>query len=238
MKSLTLSNNRLGWLPVIVIALTALLPMLSHYLNDTQLWGSLPAPISKQLVYQPLTLGVAWAFLMVLCKTRPEVFKTYFKRGKINAAITPVPQVGINPKKGENWKHVGWNFTIVISVITAAVIYFSTPKINYQQLLLHLPFAIVFALINSFVEEIITRLGVVVSLKDKVPDKTIALISGALFGVVHYWGTPGGFGGVLLAGFLGWLLAKSILETKGIFWAWFIHFIQDVIIIAALLSSI
>jgi uncharacterized protein len=33
-----------------------------------------------------------------------------------------------------------------------------------------------------------------------------------------------------LAGFLGWLLAKSIVETRGIFWAWFIHFLQDVII--------
>lgn len=238
MKSLTLSNNRLGWLPVMVIALTALLPILSHFLNTTQLWGSLPAPISKQLVYQPLTLCIALAFLLILNKVRPITFKTYFKRGKLNAAITPVPQVGINPKKSENWKHVGWNFTIVISVITAAVVYFTTPKINYQQLLLHLPFAIVFALINSFVEEIITRFGVVVSLKDKVPENTIALISGALFGIVHYWGTPGGFGGVLLAGFLGWILAKSILETKGIFWAWFIHFIQDVIIIAALLSTI
>lgn len=238
MKSLTLINNRLGWLPVIVIALTALLPILSHYLNAAQLWGSLPAPISKQLVYQPLTLCIALTFLLILNKARPTTFKTYLKRGKLNAAITPVPQVGINPKKGENWKNVGWNFTIVISVITAAVIYFTTPKINYQQLLLHLPFVLVFALINSFVEEIITRFGVVVSLKDKVPERTIALISGALFGIVHYWGTPGGFGGVLLAGFLGWLLAKSILETKGIFWAWFIHFIQDVIIIAALLGSI
>lgn len=238
MKSLTLSNNRLGWLPVMVIALTALLPILSHYLNATQLWGSLPAPISKQLVYQPLTMCITLAFLLILSKTRPTTFKTYFKRGKLNAAITPVPQVGIKPKKGENWKHVGWNFTIVISVITAGLIYFTTPKINYQHLLLHLPFVLVFALINSFVEEIITRFGVVVTLKDKVPERTIALISGALFGIVHYWGTPGGFGGVLLAGFLGWLLAKSILETKGIFWAWFIHFIQDVIIIAALLSTI
>jgi membrane protease YdiL (CAAX protease family) len=237
MKSLTLSHSRLGWLPAIVIAFTALLPILSHYLNDASLWESLPAPISKQLIYQPLTLGVAWVFLVLLCKARPEVLKTYFKKGQLNAAVTPAPMVGINPKKGQTWKYVGWNFTIVISVVTAAVIYLSTPKINYQQLLLHLPIAVGFALINSFVEEIITRLGVVVSLKDKIPDSSIAIFSGLLFGTVHYWGTPGGFGGVLLAGFLGWLLAKSILETKGIFWAWFIHFCQDVIIISALLSS-
>lgn len=237
MNSLAFTRKKIGLLPMLVIAFTALLPMLSHFLNGISLWESLPAPISKQLIYQPLTLAVAWVFLIVLCKARPEVLKTYFKKGQPNAAVTPAPMIGINPKKGQTWKHIGWNFTIVISVVTAAVIFFSSPEINYQQLLLHLPIAVGFALINSFVEETITRLGVVVSLKDKIPDSSIAILSGVLFGTVHYWGTPGGFGGVLLAGFLGWLLAKSILETKGIFWAWLIHFCQDVIIISALLSS-
>ncbi|MFT6005009.1 MAG: hypothetical protein ACI8UQ_002153, partial [Bacteroidia bacterium] len=53
---------------------------------------------------------------------------------------------------------------------------------------------------------------------------------------VHYFGTPGGIIGVIVAGFLGWFLAKSILETKGFFWAWFIHFLQDVVIITAMLA--
>ena len=38
----------------------------------------------------------------------------------------------------------------------------------------------------------------------------------ALFGGVHWFGVPGGIGGVALAGFLGGLLAKSIVETRGI----------------------
>jgi len=88
---------------------------------------------------------------------------------------------------------------------------------------------------NSFVEEIITRLAVVVVLKDILKDRAIPFVSALIFGTVHYWGNPGGLLGVIVAGFLGWLLAKSILETKGIFWAWLIHFLQDVIIISALL---
>lgn len=36
--------------------------------------------------------------------------------------------------------------------------------------------------------------------------------------------------GVLLAGFLAYELGKSMLETKGFFWAWFIHFLRDVLI--------
>ena len=50
----------------------------------------------------------------------------------------------------------------------------------------------------------------------------------AYFGILHFYGVPYGVVGVLLAGFLGWLLAKSMLETRGLFWAWFIHFWQDV----------
>ena len=33
---------------------------------------------------------------------------------------------------------------------------------------------------------------------------------------------------------LGWLLARSMVETRGLFWAWFIHFCQDVIIFSFL----
>ena len=72
--------------------------------------------------------------------------------------------------------------------------------------------------------------------KDLLSDRAIAMLSGALFGSIHFFGIPGGVTGVIVAVFLGWLLCKSILETKGIFWAWFIHFLQDVIIFSALLS--
>jgi hypothetical protein len=50
----------------------------------------------------------------------------------------------------------------------------------------------------------------------------------AYFGIAHFYGVPYGVVGVLLAGFLGWILAKSMQETRGLFWAWFIHFWQDV----------
>jgi hypothetical protein len=33
-----------------------------------------------------------------------------------------------------------------------------------------------------------------------------------------------------MATFLGWILGKSMLETRGFWWAWFIHFLQDVMI--------
>ena len=36
--------------------------------------------------------------------------------------------------------------------------------------------------------------------------------------------------GVVLDWLLGWILAGSMLETRGLWWAWWIHFLQDVVI--------
>ena len=82
-------------------------------------------------------------------------------------------------------------------------------------------------------EEVITRLGIVVAFKNVLSDRAIPFVSATVFGVVHYWGLPGGLPGVMASGFLAWFLAKSILETNGIFWAWIIHFVQDIIIFTA-----
>ena len=67
----------------------------------------------------------------------------------------------------------------------------------------------------------------------------LILLSAIIFGLVHFGGMPHGIIGMLMAGFLGWFLAKSIVETEGIFWAWLIHFIQDIVIyIGFMLTSI
>ena len=55
-------------------------------------------------------------------------------------------------------------------------------------------------------------------------------ITTVFFGLGHFYGVPNGVPGVLLSSFLGWFLGKSLLETKGFFWAWLLHFLPDVII--------
>ena len=82
----------------------------------------------------------------------------------------------------------------------------------------------------------LVRFGVVVSHSGLLRPNGIAVVSGLVFGTVHYFGTPGGLVGVIVAGLLGWLLARSVLETRGLFWAWLIHFLQDLVIMGALLS--
>lgn len=222
-----------------IVVLTISLLIVSSWTNGIVIFSNLSETINKQIIYQSTTLLGAFSFLSVLWLTKKEEFQRYFRKGNISANILPETMIGINPKPTENWFHFGRNFAIIISGVTAIVIYYQLIKdsgISISNILNVLPFSIVFALSNSFVEESITRLGVVVVLKDILKDKTIPLISALIFGTVHYWGNPGGFLGVIVAGFLGWLLTKSILETKGIFWAWLIHFLQDVIIFSALLT--
>ncbi len=224
---------------VLVVIITFSLPFFLYLLRGIQLVENLPENINRQLIYQPLTLGIALLLLLLLRFSKKEVFQTYFRKGDPSARILPEPYVGIKPKPGETWGKAGLEWSFVISLVTAVVIWFqvfSGSQPSLQTMLSVLPFVLILALINSFVEESITRLGVIVALRGLFSDRTIAIASGALFGSVHYFGSPGGFFGVLLAGFLGWLLAKSILETKGIFWAWMIHFLQDVIIMTAMFS--
>jgi len=223
----------------IIIAFTISLVFVSHWANGIVLFDGLSTTINKQILYQSITLFMTIVFLLVLWLTKRKTFQEYFRKGNLSADILPEPLMGIKPKASENWIHLGRNFSIVISIVTAIVIYFQLiggNGISMGNILSVLPFSIVFALSNSFVEESITRLGIVVVLKDVLKDRTIPLVSALLFGSVHYWGSPGGILGVLVAGFLGWFLTKSILETKGVFWAWWIHFLQDVIIISVMLS--
>ncbi len=224
---------------IFIIALTVSLVFVSRWTNGMIIIDHLSQAINKQILYQSITLFATFFFLFILWLTKRKTFQTYFRKGDISADILPEPMVGIKPKPSENWRHYGRNIAVIITGVTAVVIYFQLVwenGVTMGSMLKVLPFSIVFALSNSFVEESITRLGVVVALKNSIGDKAIPFISALIFGVIHYWGNPGGIAGVVVAGFLGWFLAKSILETKGIFWAWLIHFLQDVIIFSALLA--
>lgn len=232
-------NYKALLLVLLISAFTIALVFIGHWTNGVVIVDSLSLSVNKQLLYQSTTLLAAIVLMLVLRRVKRSTFDEYFRIGHISAAIKPEPWVGIQPKATENWYHFGRNFAVIISSVTALVIYFQLLKgndLSAGKMVRILPFSMLFALTNSFVEESITRLGVVVALKNVLNDRQIALVSAVVFGTVHYWGNPGGIAGVLVAGFLGWLLAKSILETKGMFWAWLIHFLQDVIIFSALLS--
>lgn len=107
-------------------------------------------------------------------------------------------------------------------------------NIDYSLLKTGILWILLFSLTNSFAEEMIFRVGINSPLANLLSPNKIFLISAVIFGIAHFQGMPSGIIGVILAGLLGYVLSKSINETNGIFWAWIIHFLQDVIIIDSL----
>ncbi|NTU71458.1 MAG: CPBP family intramembrane metalloprotease [Coriobacteriia bacterium] len=193
--------------------------------------------IASQIVYQPASLVVAAAVLGVSWLLNPENFARYFSVGTIGAPATPVAWLGIGPS--DTWATLGLSFAVTITVVTSIFLFFRFrgTGVRLAELAPLLGWVLLFALTNSFAEEAIFRLGIIVPLVGVVATPWVLLISAVIFGAPHYRGMPNGIIGALLAGFLGWLLAGSVIDTGGIFWAWTIHFLQDVVIISALALS-
>jgi len=63
------------------------------------------------------------------------------------------------------------------------------------------------------------------------------VLSAVVFGVAHFGGIPGGPAGALAACVLGFVLARATHETNGVATAWFVHFLQDVVIFAGWLGA-
>lgn len=190
--------------------------------------------IDAKLKYQIITIAFALIVLAIVAAVAPQNARRFYRAGKPDAPAGAVNWLGIKPT--DTWKLVGRNFSVIISLATGAFIYFNLVRgqsIDPAHTRL-LPWILVLSLMNAFTEEAITRLGVVTALDGMVSRPVICIISALIFGIPHYFGIPGGIPGSLMAGFLGWLLAKSILETEGMFWAWLIHFLQDVIIFSGL----
>nr|WP_223169140.1 CPBP family intramembrane glutamic endopeptidase [Microbacterium sp. MF43] len=93
---------------------------------------------------------------------------------------------------------------------------------------------VAFAAMNAFSEEMTYRAPMLATLDPAVGSGHALWQSALFFGVAHYFGTPGGLLGAAASIFMGWLLSKAMLETRGLFWAWFIHFLSDVAIFASM----
>jgi hypothetical protein len=164
-------------------------------------------------------------------------FTAFLAPGNIAAPAKGVSWLGI--ADGESWLGLGASLSFFITLATSTFVYLQFRKSGggLKQLAPFLPWVLLFSLTNSFSEEVVYRLGIIVPLVGSVDTTYILLISAAAFGAPYLRGMPNGIVGALLAGLLGWLLAKSVVETNGIFWAWFIHFLQDIVIFSAFVMA-
>ncbi len=223
-------------LPIILVVIfTALMLLSAHQLRLIKtLELTENTYLNFQIKYQISLLLITILSLSATYYLNKANFFTYFKIGDISALAKELKLFGI--KSNDSWLKTGVSLSIVISLATATFMYFQLKQeqVNWSSLQTGIFWIILFALTNSFGEEMIFRIGIVSPLKGLLQPMTVFLISAILFGIPHLAGMPSGLLGATMAGVLGLVLAKSLHETNGFFWAWMIHFIQDVIIIGAL----
>jgi membrane protease YdiL (CAAX protease family) len=190
--------------------------------------------VNGQVNYQIILLLITGVSLLTTYILNKENFLTYFSFGHISIPGDELKLFGI--KQGDSWLKTGLSLCLVITGVTAIFMYFQLKKVDVDWSLLQggIFWILLFSLTNSFGEEMIYRVGLVSPLQGLVSPTIIFLISALIFGLAHINGMPSGIVGIALAGILRLYLAKSIFETQGFFWAWLIHFLQDVVIIGSL----
>lgn len=221
--------------PIIIAGLiTVGILTLSGQANKIGIEVSENSFINFQMNYQMLLFGLALLSMISSYILNPESFKSILSVGNISAIGEELKIFGI--KKGDSWLKTGISLSVFISLATGMFMYFQLKgqTIDYRLLKLGILWIIIFSLTNSFSEEIIYRIGLNGPLANLLSPNKIFLISAVIFGLAHFQGMPNGVIGVILAGLLGYILSKSVHETNGLFWAWLIHFLQDVIIIGSL----
>jgi membrane protease YdiL (CAAX protease family) len=108
----------------------------------------------------------------------------------------------------------------------------------FAQVLNNLPFILLAAAFNAFLEEFIFRSVLLARLIPVLGLQQANWLQATFFGLGHYFGNPSGPLGVLMSGAMGWALGKSILETRGFTIAWVLHFVQDAIIFTFFVMSL
>lgn len=223
-------------LPIIFVAINTGLILLasSRLKTKTIVTISENSYLNFQFNYQIFLLLVTIFSLAVTYFLHKENFTNFFSFGNISAPAQELKLFGI--KTNDSWLNTGLSLTVIISIATGVFMYFQLKQSQVNWALLQNVFLwiLLFSLSNSFGEEMIYRMGIVSPLKGLLQPMTIYIISAVLFGLPHLAGMPSGLIGVTMAGILGLVLAKSLYETNGFFWAWVIHFVQDVIIIGTL----
>jgi membrane protease YdiL (CAAX protease family) len=197
-------------------------------------WLGDPSFSVYMLAEESLNLLVALAVVAVLLVIHRDRRRFYLAKGDTSAPAERVPWLAIRP--GDRWSTVGRNLLLFISLGTLAflVIAGSVPAGFVGLVMPFLPAILVASAVNAFTEELSYKASMLSVLVEPLGRRQALLMVAAYFGIAHFYGIPYGVTGVALAAFLGWILARSMVETGGFAWAWGIHFVQDILIFSFL----
>jgi hypothetical protein len=183
-------------------------------------------------------LAVALAMIVVLLVLGYKRRDFFLARGDLRAPIEPVRWLGF--PKPDPWPSFALQWGFYIAAALAVVQYLGLRPSGevLARVLPILPSILFYAALNAFNEEITYRAPMLAALEPVGGSRQALWMAATFFGVAHYFGTPGGILGGLLSIFMGWILGKGMLETRGLFWTWWIHFLSDVAIFTFLAAGL
>ena len=199
-----------------------------HSLSQDASWGA------RLFIARIPTLSGILLLGFTLIGSRMTRRDLFLSRGNLSAPAQPIPFVGL--RKPIPWTVFGPALLVVFGVALPLFLYFMVyPDFTDRGRILRcLPWILLVAALNAANEEFQFRSVLLAHLRNVVSPAEGALLTAVLFGLGHYYGQPSGPIGVVMAGIAGWLWARSMIETRGFFWAFFIHMVQDVVILSFL----
>ena len=225
---------KLAIFTVLMLVVTWLLSLVTkNPLFDFNIFAS--DTINNFLNYQLSGLIIACMTLVLIYvfadKTRLQ-YLNFNRRGEMK------PSKLLRLKEAGRWETDAWWIAVPMILILGGVLALQTFSSDFTFTWIYLVIAIPLAASNAFIEEVIFRLSYVSVGKDLTKSATYGLLmSSIIFGFIHYWGiAPNGIFGALISAYLGFFLAKSILETKGFYWAFVVHFLLDVVILMVIFN--
>jgi hypothetical protein len=192
------------------------------------LWVTQAPKAVSEIALHFLRLSPALMILSFLLLTGRKRKDFYLIRGYIRVKVEKSRLLGI--KNPEPWIKIALIFSAVFASVTALFLITVNgfPLESFVSNWFLIPVGLLIATLNAFNEEFTLRAAPIGELNPVIGKSNSLLVTATYFGLGHYFGVPSGVLGVLLSGFLGWFLGKSMIETKGFFVAWLVHFITDI----------
>jgi membrane protease YdiL (CAAX protease family) len=177
-----------------------------------------------------VAVAVMLAVLLLQGFRRRDVFLAV---GDLRATAEPI---GV-PRSPEPWTRFGRNYGLIsVGLLLVFLVPAFSPSLSRLSAGL-VVFAAVAAAMNAFAEEFLYRAALIPHVLPLFGKRATLLLVPGWFALAHWFGVPAGMTGVLLAAIGGWFFARSMIETRGIAWAWFLHFLADFTVYLVLLLA-
>jgi membrane protease YdiL (CAAX protease family) len=217
---------------VMLLVITSLMRA-NTWLLDSSYWTAWQNQQSYSVVAmtaQSVEIGVALLLIGMLFLLRKHRQRFFLVSGDMNAKAEPVKWLG-QKSSSPLWRF-GLVFTLV--VIVAQFFMFILPLSPTPDTLRHLmpliPMILLLAAANGFTEEITLRAAPISTVYEVVGKTNAIWMAAILFGLSHYiGGIPSGVPGALITTFLGWFFGKCMMDSRGFFWPWLFHTLQDIL---------